>query len=293
MKKSRFALLVLTLTAVSALAGCSNGKTNVKNDAETTAQAAEATTLATDSITYSYTSTDSTISSSVTIDYPTGTDSLSLAVRRIISDKLADQALSNIANETPKRPNYTGDINNGQAMADFFGKCNTEELKKQKKEDDSHDPDMRMSYDVKVKKELETAKYISLSITSEAYLGGAHGSATGFNTLISKQSRSEVKYTVDSTKLKELQPLLKEGVVSYFKEMGEADVTTSNIGDYLIIEGGTIPLPVNAPYFAADGVHFIYQQYEIAPYAAGMVGFVIPFDKIKPYLTPEAQKLLD
>jgi hypothetical protein len=53
-----------------------------------------------------------------------------------------------------------------------------------------------------------------------------------------------------------------------------------------------IPLPSAAPAFTKKGLAFIYQQYEIAPYAAGMVNFDIAYDKIRPFLTAEAQALL-
>jgi hypothetical protein len=39
-------------------------------------------------------------------------------------------------------------------------------------------------------------------------------------------------------------------------------------------------------------VTFVYQPYEIAPYAVGMPAFTIDFKEIRPYLTVTAQKLL-
>jgi len=35
-----------------------------------------------------------------------------------------------------------------------------------------------------------------------------------------------------------------------------------------------------------------YQQYEIAPYAAGMPSFVLTYQEVRPYLTKEALQLL-
>ena len=40
------------------------------------------------------------------------------------------------------------------------------------------------------------------------------------------------------------------------------------------------------------GVAFDYGPYEIGPYALGMPQALIPYDKIKPYLTPEVKELL-
>ncbi|MBQ2333538.1 MAG: DUF3298 domain-containing protein, partial [Prevotella sp.] len=36
-----------------------------------------------------------------------------------------------------------------------------------------------------------------------------------------------------------------------------------------------------------------YQQYEIAPYAAGIISFIIPYEKIMPYLVPEIKAVIE
>ena len=53
-----------------------------------------------------------------------------------------------------------------------------------------------------------------------------------------------------------------------------------------------LPLPGNAPYLTETGVVFLYTQYEIAPYSSGIITFEIPFKDIRPFLTPDAQKLI-
>jgi hypothetical protein len=40
------------------------------------------------------------------------------------------------------------------------------------------------------------------------------------------------------------------------------------------------------------GVEFLYQPYEIAPYAAGMPSFTLSYQDIRPYLTIGAQKMI-
>lgn len=54
-----------------------------------------------------------------------------------------------------------------------------------------------------------------------------------------------------------------------------------------------IPLPAWAPYLTHQGVAFAYQQYEIAPYAAGIISFIIPYEKIMPYLVPEIKAVIE
>ena len=53
-----------------------------------------------------------------------------------------------------------------------------------------------------------------------------------------------------------------------------------------------IPLPSAPPTFTRQGLSFVYQQYEIAPYAAGMINFNIPYKKILPFLTDDAAQLI-
>jgi hypothetical protein len=53
-----------------------------------------------------------------------------------------------------------------------------------------------------------------------------------------------------------------------------------------------LPLPQAAPYFTKDGITFVYAQYEIACYAAGMPTFTIPYNKIEGILTSSAAALL-
>ena len=64
------------------------------------------------------------------------------------------------------------------------------------------------------------------------------------------------------------------------------------LADYLQVEDiNRIPLPANPPYLTTTGVMFCYTQYEIAPYAAGIISFEIPYDQILPFLTDEAKAL--
>ncbi len=45
-------------------------------------------------------------------------------------------------------------------------------------------------------------------------------------------------------------------------------------------------------YFAEDGLHVYFQEYEIAPYAAGLPEFIVPYDVIKESLQSEYSFLL-
>ena len=92
-----------------------------------------------------------------------------------------------------------------------------------------------------------------------------------------------------------MQPLLREGLKSYFAENG-VKMTDNELFENLQIgisgNDRTIPLPMLQPFPTGEGLVFTYQQYEVACYAAGMPSFVVPYNKIAPYLTEEASRLL-
>ena len=54
-----------------------------------------------------------------------------------------------------------------------------------------------------------------------------------------------------------------------------------------------VDFPSSDPSLDGDGVRFDYGAYEIGAYAMGMPGVVIPYKKIKQYLTPEVKTLLE
>ncbi len=82
---------------------------------------------------------------------------------------------------------------------------------------------------------------------------------------------------------------------SYFQEFDTEVNDDEKLKDQLmsVDDINHIPLPSNPPIFTKQGLCFTYQQYEIASYAVGMINFNIPYDKIRPFLTPEAQALID
>ena len=50
--------------------------------------------------------------------------------------------------------------------------------------------------------------------------------------------------------------------------------------------------PGTDPALDKDGVRFDYGAYELGAYAMGMPSAVIPYEKIKKYLTPGVKELL-
>ncbi len=294
-KRPRLVWAALTLAAVFVLPACRNAE-QPPRPAANIAVPVPADTLRTDRIKCQKVGKDSLFSCSVSIDYPSGTDSLSLAVRRYINRQLADVYLPYIQQEERKRQYvvYDGNLAAAEPMLQFYLKGNAAYLR-QEAEALSRTTGEKITLcdEVSIRKTDETEKYVTYCTNVYTFLGGAHGSSYAFVANIPKASRTALEQTVDAAHEKAMQPLLRKGVLTYLQQSGETAATDQNLNDYLLLEATDIPLPATPPYLAADGVHFLYQQYEIAPYYLGMVGFVVPYRDILPYLTPEAKALAE
>lgn len=78
--------------------------------------------------------------------------------------------------------------------------------------------------------------------------------------------------------------LLKMVVAELKKEYADAwDMANSS---------ETIDFPGSEPSLVGEGVRFDYGAYEIGAYALGMPSVVLPYEKVKQYLTPEVKELL-
>ncbi len=139
---------------------------------------------------------------------------------------------------------------------------------------------------------VDTERYSVYLSENYEYLGGAHGGISGAGYLTyGKTDGSRITGFIDSSKAGEMQDILRAGIVRYFADAGQ-EITEDEVVEYLFVEDGIIPLPSLEPYPSEDGLVFIYQQYEIAPYAMGMPQFTVSFQDLKPYLTEEAREAL-
>lgn len=252
-------------------------------------------TVATDSIKFDQT-VDSVVECSIAVDYPSGSDSLSMEVRSFVARELGGLYLPlvNGGDEAKNYAMYSGSNDNGKALVEYYGKGTIAYLKAQRKElaDAGVKDAPGMSFMLSVRKTGDNTRYLTYASRTYSFLGGAHGSAVEYSTNISKLTGKVLEQSVDTLQAKAMQPLLRRGVVSYLRKQGEKDINEKNLGDYLFVENGFIPLPATPPYLAKDGVHFVYQQYEIGPYAMGIVSFTVPYAEITPYLTKEARMLV-
>ena len=244
--------------------------------------------LAVDSFKYAF--ADSMLHCNIVADVPQGDDSLAVGVRAYVNAQL-DSLSSVHAFDASRSAGYGGDLTDGQALVDFYGKLNVDSMRAMQSPDGGA-PEFQCSYDVAIRLAAQSERYVTYSVDQYVYSGGAHGSAVSYCVNILKSSGRVLGATVDAAQLDALQPLLLHGVTTYINAQGQK-VTEDEALKLLFIDKGIIPLPAHAPYLAADGLHFVYQQYEIGPYAMGMVSFTLPYDKVKPYMTAEALQLLE
>lgn len=292
MKKIQLSMLILSLVLFMTSSRCSNTQSNAQPEADSV-QVEQPQVLAFDSVEYHFSNADSTQTCNILIDAPQGNDSVSLAIKRFLSNELA--ALSLPDPRDPEKPKnvYQGKLDNPQTFVDFYGKMGTE-LFQENLKNVHYDGDegLFVTYEASIRKVNETSKYLTFQSLSYVHLGGAHGYTTLYATNVIKSSGKVLTQTVDTTKVNALQSILRKGVVSYLKGNGET-VTEKDVIHHLFIETDIIPLPAAAPYLAEDGVHFVYGQYEIGPFSFGIVEFTVPYAEIKPYLTPEALQLVE
>ncbi len=120
-----------------------------------------------------------------------------------------------------------------------------------------------------------------------------HGSAN--TTFRKSDGRRFGNEMLIRTGTEEFRTLIKDGLKQYFAENEGKDISDEELKEQLITDYSVdfLPLPQFPPYLTEKGVGFTYQPYEIAPYAAGMPSFTIPYEKIKPYMTVTAVKLIE
>ena len=263
---------------------------------------------------YSYVDSASHAGLSFELELPEATNGPAGEIRKGIIDVL-DSRLAFIGSYEGERlfPKFDGDLSDSDAVVDYYRTKALETLNagatsdyEERKGYIMEDPDFTdeekaemlesypgYEYDFSLTKESETKRYVVFNSTDYIYLGGAHGGVTGEGS-VTFDKRSGQRFTnfFKDGALEQMQDLLLKGVTEYFSDNDDS-VSKENVREFLFLDSETIPFPAWTPAPTEDGLCFTYQQYEIAAYAAGMPSFIIPYDEVEPWLTPEAIDLLN
>lgn len=134
--------------------------------------------------------------------------------------------------------------------------------------------------DIKVIRQMHN--YIALQYLHSDYAGGAHGNA--IHSYINFDPKREVGITLDSLIL----PQKKNDLVKLAEEIFRKDeklTATEPLDKKYFFTNGKFALAQNF-YVSNEGLTFLYNPYEIKPYAYGTTKLVIPTALLKNFAKP-------
>lgn len=153
--------------------------------------------------------------------------------------------------------------------------------------DEDEAPVSMMHYDQQISSNLiyNSNGYAVLSVGNYAYTGGAHGMYGQTMLCMDMKQKKELALqdlvNIDSASL---QPLLERHFRTRYQIAGNKPLTEVLFEDRLALTDNF--------YFTPRGIGFIYQPYEVAAYAYGLIDVWVPYTDLKPYLQPEfAQRM--
>ncbi len=182
---------------------------------------------------------------------------------------------------------YRGDATDLRALVDFYGKSITDTLRSELTD---LPEGVIVEYDARMEKVFETDKVVTYTLQTFINLGGAHPSSGEQGVTFRKSDGRRLTWDIVRHRFEyDFNEVLKESLKAYFNAKTDKDL------EQMLFDGNNIyglPLPKTPPFFMENGVGFIYQQYEIAAYAMGMPGDTIPYERIKPFMTEWAKRLI-
>lgn len=184
---------------------------------------------------------------------------------------------------------YTYSLDTLEHVVDYYAdmliKNAIEEL------DEYAERNVSYTYDWVIQPVYETPRSISYQVYNYNFTGGAHGGRyITYATFRKYDGRIFGWDMIKHDSIYAVREMIRENIKTYFKVK-----TDEELKQYLF--DGTnaylFPLPVTPPVLTEEGVQFVYQQYEIAPYAAGNPTCTIPYEQIYSSLTSTAQQLTE
>ncbi len=267
MKKS----ILLPMLMAIALASCTEKKSSSK----------PVDTFATENITFDrfgIASSDTKCIVRLDVDFPTGLTALDSTVRNWIFSTMNENSgvIDTMLTHKPST-----NLTDGKTVIDLIG-FNLISISVDEFEDVQHDFYEQLpgyEYFYSYKNAYGNDSIITYKASLYTYLGGAHGSQIDFGASFDRQDARRLTWNdlfVPGYKDK-LIPLIKKGLMSQYFQVD----TEAELADQLLVNLNEFPLPAYDPCLVADGVEFTYQQYEIAPYSAGLPSCTIPYSELK------------
>ena len=184
---------------------------------------------------------------------------------------------------------YEGSYDQPEQLVRHYADLQKAELDEMAKEFPT-DPSMPLEYSTTIRKTYETDKFVTYEMVVYGYTGGAHGFSivTGITLRKSDGRHMGRELLLQQGGTKSWYEIIRDGLKDYFEVK-----TDEELADMLMdADAYMIPLPQSEPYFTDKGLLFIYQQYEIASYAAGMPCVVVPYSELPGVLNATGRKLI-
>ena len=181
---------------------------------------------------------------------------------------------------------YDGDVNDMQAMVDFYGKATMDSLKVWAGD---VRPELGLNYEATAVKAYETPQYVTYTLSTYLNLGGAHPTSGEEGTTFRKSDGRRLTWDIIRRDKQYLFSQMVTGCLKDYFGMDDEELQQV-LGDNVYFNP---PLPRTPPFLLENGMVLIYQQYEIAGYAMGMPCDTIGYDRLVPLLTVSARRLVN
>jgi hypothetical protein len=150
--------------------------------------------------------------------------------------------------------------------------------------DETDDFDRVLDDNIEISVSSKEDNFMTIVYYSSGYTGGVHG---------------YYSYTYKTFDLKNNKPVLLENIIKNVEDETWSKILKEKFlagegedGEDMLFSIDDIPLTDNF-YFGKTGITFVYNTYEIAPYAAGLIHIEIPFSsEIEKMLEPDFLKLV-
>jgi hypothetical protein len=131
---------------------------------------------------------------------------------------------------------------------------------------------------------MQDSSITTLEVGGYTYQGGAHGSSGTY--FINWNTKANKSITLDDLFIDGYADKLKAIAEGIFRKEEKLNDTASLARDYFFKDN---KFALNDNFSVTPiGLKFIYNQYEIKPYAAGITGLFIPYSQIKTLLRPNS-----
>lgn len=138
-------------------------------------------------------------------------------------------------------------------------------------------------------------RYVTYLYASYGYTGGNHGGSEVRVVTFAREDGKILEWD-DLFKADDkdaVMSLVKENLMTqYFGNAEKDENHPATLAEALLINPDELGYPSARPALSEDGVTFVYQQYEIAPYSAGMPECTIPYSSLESMMTSYAASLV-